>query len=331
MLFKTIAEFGIVDANTNFSKFSKYISDAQDQYILKVLGAAQYAALDAAYMASTMDAAQTALLEKVQPALRNMTMYIAMPKMNLRISDLGVMKSASADFDAATGGEIYFARVQYLIDGFRAIDTLYKFLEDNKADYADWTGSDEYMEFKKFFVNSAAIFSKHTGAPENRWLLSRLFAQMENVELLQIQSAIGKDFFTYLKSAFEDDDLEEEEEDLIKLLEKPISLYTYAAALVDPNIQQLIRIMSAVTADDLSNKGTPSENYKEEFRALSARKEAEADAFLKQVKDYLNENASDTIYLIYYSSDYYTNPNTTTKTILPNYNNDTSDTSFSML
>ena len=335
MLYKNNASFssvfGIVAKDMKFERLAPHIEAAEEQYIVTVLGTTQYAALNSAVANDNATTEQTKLIDKCRQVIRSMALYIGFPKLHLTVSNSGIHKADSEDYEQVSGSELYYARIQYLLDGYKFVDGLYKFLEDNSADYPMWTSSAEYLYYKSFFISNAKDFSKHTGAVENRWLLIRLYAQMEIAEQLYVSKAIGAAFLKDLKVKFSAGNTTAEEKTLIAMLLKPIALYTYSSALIDPGVQQLLRVINAASADDLSNKGQQSETYKTEYQLLASQKEKEAIAFMQLVKEYLNATASDTVFPLYYTSSYYSNPVRNPATKLPNYNNDSSETSFVMI
>lgn len=330
MLFKTIQDvktYFNVDANTKFDTLKPYIQAAEDNYIVQVLGEALYAALDTAVSTNTFTAEETALLKEVRKPTIQLAMYLGFPHLALRINDTGIMKANTEDYNAADKGEIYFARVQCLIDGYRAIDSLYRFLETNAADYPDWTSSAAYSRYKDHFVNTAETFGIHTGM-YSRLFFTKAQASMAIQELLKVQGFIGEAFYIDLKAKYKAGNASLVEQELIGLLCKPIALYTYAACLVDPDTREVIRIINAKTADELTQKNINSKDYKQEYYELSQLKENEASALMAQVKSYLNATASASVFALYYSSEKYKAPGT------PKYNNginDSSSSTFSMI
>lgn len=338
MLFKDNSDFQddfkLIDKNMSFKNMEQHISNAEEQYIVKVLGAAQLAEVQDAYTADpspAISAPLAALLTKCQNAIRELALYIGLPKLNLRISDLGVMKSDSQDYVSSSGGEMYFARLQYLIDGYKALDALYKFLEENKADYPLWTGATVYTQYKSLLVNTTELFSSFVNAVDNRWLFSKLIPQQKNVERMRVRPALGAEFFDDLKSGFADGSLSSDEEELLVDIQNAIALYTYADALTDPTVRELIRVMNATTADELSNKGTLSTDYAKQYEALAELKRDEAGALINAVIKKLNETATDVLFPLFYSSDLYVGPATSTTSNIQHYDNDNSESSFAFL
>jgi hypothetical protein len=331
MLFKTTSEFGKnVEKNTSYDVLKTHILDAEKQYIKPVLGTELYDDLNSKYAAAPatpLSSVYALLLAEAQAALRNLTMYIAIPKLNIRVSDIGVMKASSNDYESADGGDRYYARVQYLIDGYKGLDTLIGFLFDHKTDFTLWTASDAYTRLTKLFIKSTEVFAEHVPAVSNRYLFSKLLGQMDIVEKLRIKPFLGEDFFDALKGANQDP----EEIELIEMLCQPIALYTYAEALVDPTIRELLRIVNAASADDLSQKGTPSVDYKTEYARLAEKKIEEADALMAQIRKHLNANASATVFPSYFDSDLYNDPTDDEDRSTNSYNNDNSESSFAFM
>lgn len=307
MLFKNTTEFKIVDKGVTLDTLAIYIAEAEDAYIIPTLGREQYDELNDAYNDTPpLSTELAALLPIAQKALRFLTMYHAIPQINLRFNNNGVTKADSPDYIAAPSGEIFFSRVQFLLDGYAALDRLIKFLNDNQSDYPLWTGSTAFNQYKQFFVNSAEEFQKHTGI-SNRYVFAQLLPVMDEVEKLYLKEAISEDFYNDLKTKFTDGTLSAEEQTLVSKLLKPLSVYCYAKGLTDPNVREKLRIATATTADDLSNKYSGS-NYREEYARLAAERMTAAGALMTQAINYLNTTASDSVFPLYFTSNQYTAP-----------------------
>jgi hypothetical protein len=138
MLFKTTAQirdYFPVDKDFDYNQLKPFIQNAKDTYIVKMIDSTQLTALQTTFDANTLSTAQSNLLTTIRKPLIKLTFYAAAPTIKLRWSDGGIQKLESADYSNAEGGDVYFARVQHLIDGYRGLDALSKFLFDNKADY----------------------------------------------------------------------------------------------------------------------------------------------------------------------------------------------------
>jgi len=332
MLFTTteeIQEYFPLEKNTSFNTLKSFIQQAEDEYIVKVLGPDMLSALQDYFDDSDPpDDAMEELLNKVREALTPLMLYAAAPVINIRWSDIGLMKTESNDYSAASGGEVYFARVQLLLAGYRALEALYLFLEQNEEDYDDWVDSEAYTEFKAFLVNKAEQFQEHVDINHSRWLFSRMVPAMDTVELLRIRPAIGDEFFEEIKEDVQDGAFTDtEEKHVLKLLTKSIALFTYSRCLEDPTIRETIRIVNAKTAEELSNKGFAAEDYSNQYKALSEQTKSEGEAIMAQLIKYLNAKASDTLFNTWFESDKYKDPAQNTAKI-ENYHNDSSESSF---
>lgn len=335
MLFKNtqeIQEFFPIEKNTSFAMLKPFIQQAEDDYIIRVLGSEQHTALEEAYNGTPpMDEDDEKLLKKVREALVPLMLYLAAPNINIRWSDIGLMKTESNDFSPASGAEVYFARVQLLLRGYSALDALYRFLEENEDDYEEWTESESYSIHEQYLLNTAAAFNRHVDIADSRWLFARLLPYMESVELLRIRPALGDFFYAEIvdevrEGGYTDD----KEKHVVNLLSKAIALFTYGEALHDPVMRDTIRIVNAKTADDLSNKGFAAEKTFEQFDRLAERKITEGDAIMSQLIKYLNTHADDNLFTTWRDSSKYQNPSTQMDNA-SDYHNDTSDSTFCMI
>lgn len=333
MLFKTTAQIQLyfpVDKDFSYDRLKPFIQDAEDNYIAKVLGAAQLAALQTALETNTFTTPLTNLLDAVRKPLIKLTFYAAAPTIKLRWNNGGIQKLESADYSNAEGGDVYFARVQHLIDGYRGLDALYKFLFDNKASYPLWTADSSYTQFTTYFVNTSEKFGQHVAACKNRWLYAQLIPEMDTVEQLRIKGALGETFYNTLKTKFAAGTLTSEETTLVNKLSKVIALFTYAKVLTDPTIRETLRIANAASADDLSNKGTATADYRAEYAALASQKEKEAESLMAQAITYLNAKATASIFADWYISDLYEAPSDTDPRT-QQYSNDISESTWALL
>ena len=338
MLFKNnttfSTDFKFVEKNTSFATIEPHIQDVEDQYISKILGDAQLAALQVAYDASPgtpLSTPNANLLVKCQNVIRNLAMYVGLPKLNLRVSNIGAMKSSSNDYDAASAGEIYFARLQYLIDGYKAIDALWLFLEANKASFSAWTSSVQYQTFKTYFLNTPSAFGAQVASGKNGWLYMQLIPEMENCEHLYIRPALGDALYASLKAKWKAGTaFTAEEQQVFNKLLKPIALYTMSEGIKDPVVREIIRISNAATADELSNKGTLSNDYEKQYNAQSEDYATKAAAYMAHLRNYLNSTATASILPEYFTSGLMPEEPKTLD-VIEKYSNDISDSSFAML
>lgn len=340
MLFSTTAEvkdFYDVEKNMLFASLAPFIQDAEQQYILPVLGDAELLDLEAAYDdgSGSPDAEQLALINALRPALIKLALYNGFPTLNIRITDMGIMKSESSDYNPAPGADVYYARTQLLLDGYNALDQLYQFLEQNAGSYPLWTASSAFTQYTQFFIKNAAIFNQHANINGSRWLFSQFIQTMSSVEMLRISGFLQLNFFSYLKTQFIADALTSDETLLlfgdqtkgIPGLAKAIALYTYAEAAVDTNLREQMRIFMVTRPEQLARV----ENPWVEFKALAEDYIDKADAFMKQMETYLNATASLTVFNLWFTGPNYKDPTTHKQHAIEQYRNRDSKSTFAFL
>lgn len=339
MLFATTEELKVYvsfETDTAIEAIEPYIQQAEDDYILKVLGSAQLASLQAAYDASILTVGPTPLttansnlLTAVRKALAPLSKNLWSLESYVRSSDAGQMIATTENAGPAQKWAVYDERSALLNRGYKNLDSLYRFLETNKATYTLWAASSSFTEFKEYFVNTAQVFQKSgIFINESRWLFAQLLPGMATVEPLYIEGAITYALMADLKTKFAAGNLGVEETEFVKRLQMAISHYAWAESLANENFRSELKVMMVTRAEDL-NKADAFINAWAQHREASFEK---AKAMMTRAIAYLNEKASASIFPLWFANeDYYENPAEKSESTIPEYDNANSSSSYFML
>lgn len=295
---------GVTDNALTPTVFIPYVESVEETYITKILGDELYDELSDQHRANTKSPENVKLWEKVIKAVGPLAKYKLTPEVATRLSNNGARVVESNDNNPASNTEIYFLRQSLLTNGYNALESIYKFLFKNKADYPLWTASPEYKKFRKHFISSAEQFNEYVMINSSYWLYAQFIPFMTEIEKRYIMGAITQDLFTDLKTKWLDDSLSIVEKELHANLCRAIAQLTYAMALKSPFLRQEIQNVIAGKSEG-TNKFTLG---KEEFAALIFEHETLAQAAIGDAIKYLNENASDTIFPIWFTSNKYISP-----------------------
>lgn len=219
-------------ASFKYEDVAPAITHIETKIIKKLIGTAQYDALDTAYNASSLSPAQSSLLAKLQPALANLAMWIVVPQLNVGFTNGGLTVPNSQNVSPAAQWRVVDFLKSVKSIGFEAVDSMLEFMELNKTDYPLWTADASYTVTTDSFLNSAAEFSNQFAQLQNsRWLYLNLRPIMKRLELDLIQSNIGEGLYAELKTQIAANTVSANNEKLLKYIRTIVAYGTIAEAV----------------------------------------------------------------------------------------------------
>jgi hypothetical protein len=203
-LITTIAEFKKfvdIDVNAKIDKsLGPYINEAEQLYLVDLLGQAFYDEFVAAYKASvdpspTPLSADNLLLQPyIQRCVAYYAKFLAIPNLSVTFGDMGVRVHRGEDSDAAARWLIEKLQLECLKNGDTHADKLLEYLENNATNskYATWFASDANTKKSGYIVYSTAIASQHINISRSRRIFLQLRNTMRDVESKYIIKLIGQ-------------------------------------------------------------------------------------------------------------------------------------------
>lgn len=249
----------------NWNKVKAWIKNAEVLYFRPLLGKDLLDELDTA-LEATPSEKQQELIDSVTFALGNLAMMDFMPANMSIITDGGNVEPTS-DSGQSARQWVTIAQVNTMCQaGFRRLEDIVVFLEENLSDFDSWTSSWYFTEGRKRFVPNALVFNRYYEIAESGWTYYHLLASLKTVEDGPVKSLLGSAYFTELKDklALADPGLNPVEEQLLERLQAAIAPLTMAKALprlaveIGPqgvtlrrtNTSQSITAFEAATADE---------------------------------------------------------------------------------
>lgn len=295
---------GITDNNLTSTAFVPYVELAQDQYLVRVIGQDLLDELVLQYEATALTPENRKLWDKAIKVVGPLAKYLMAPEAADKISNLGVNVNQSDNVIPSSDLGIYHLRTALLSSGYNAIDTLYKFLYKNKADYPLWTSSDAFIDFKKHFISTAEQFNKFVVINNSSWIFYQLSAYMNDVEDRYIIGAISEELFDDMKAKWQSESFSPKEQKLHKTICQCIAQYTYAIGLNSPFVRQEIQNVIASRSANF-NKNSFG---KDEYNRIISEHESMAKAALNDAISFLNKEASQTDFPLWFNGPYYKSP-----------------------
>ena len=309
MLFKTIPElkeFVSVSIASTFPTIAPFIAYAEKVYIAPLLGTAQYNDLVAAYQAGSMNAAQTNLLAQVQPALANLGYMESYDELQLQISSNGIRIVTDAQYKTAFQWQIRNLKDSNLRRGFAYLDSTLAFLEANPTIYTLWADSDAYTIARQFFINTTDDFNNAVNIQNSRSTFTALWPIMRKVEEFEVRTRIGNALFDEIKSQILAGTVSTANKTLLAWLIPSVAHFTTARAVIELPVQItatgfFVDSIKAIKDNEQEVQAAP-----EPLMLLKrTQNEQDAQGYMDLMIDYLNANASPTLYAAFYSSTFY--------------------------
>jgi hypothetical protein len=271
-LIKTTAElrgFLRVDLSEKEASWQPFVAPAMEKYIRPVLGDALLEELDAYYEEGDTDAELGALLPYVQEALAKFTLFLAVPNLDLNISEGGFTVRSTPQQAPASRERVLALQASLEQQGWDAIESLLRFLETNIDDYASWETSDAYTLAIRNLVNSAMVFDNIYNIGQSRLKFNSYRSSLDDADLLQIIPTISQDMFDALMVEIKAADISEENQKILPLLQRAEVFYAVAERLDKSKYEGIgVEINTQFMRRDVEEFKFKAQRYLEEAMAI---------------------------------------------------------------
>jgi hypothetical protein len=208
-LITTIAEFKkyiAIDANTKMATLLPYIEEAEQLYIVDLLGKAFYDEFLPLYTASVaaipvpLSPDNAALLPYIQRCLAYYAQLQALPHLAVTFGDQGIRQHRGEDSDPAPRWQQEKLQFQALKNGDIHADKLLAFLEENASaiKYATWYGSTANTINSGYIVYGTSTASKHIDINGSRRVFLKLRNKIREIETRTIPKLISQEQYDQL-------------------------------------------------------------------------------------------------------------------------------------
>jgi hypothetical protein len=304
MLFKDtikLKEYSELTASVNFTSIKATLSHVEEVHVIPIIGKELYTSLHTDYTNAanedTLTEPQQDLLERVRKVIGPYLAYYQAAKGEVKLSDAGLRREETNSSKTAFQYQVANFRKAQLNEAEQQTELLLEFLEENIADYEEWTESKAFEKYRSLFITSGfafgELFTTHTPY-RNYWAMR---SKMVDVEEQNIRHAIGNTLFDALKAkaALADPAFSTQEEKFLFKIKKAIAAFTVAfsipflAVRIDANGITISDTGSSTSNDELSKQKSASEN---QLSLIIKNAQATGEMWLNDAIKYLKENAS---------------------------------------
>lgn len=271
------------------STFQGSALQAAERFIIPAIGRELYDWIAEAYHGTEpLTPEQENLLPRIQRPLSFYTLLEASPTLTLQIGDAGIMEADAEHVVPVRQWVLKDAQESWLSAGDLHTDILLEWLEENKADFPIWAGSDSFSESKELTIPSTLAFDKLIRINRSRRTYLALRPFIARAEEFQLQEILGSEFYTDFKAAILMDPVSEPIKELLKRVVAFVAYTALLEAIPELNIQisgSGFRVLS--TTDGIAQKMLANENA---IQNLQAKYQRTSDFYRQALFSYLERN-----------------------------------------
>lgn len=308
---------GIGQGNS-IEAYQSDINEATEDFLKPLLGDALYTLLLSQYEAreaTPLQEPDLSLLKYSQAIIANMGISKNVDLRQVQISDQGIQKGGeSAYYYQKVDLQNYFSKRSY-----RAMELLLLFLEKNIEAFPLWVNSDAYYLNRSFLIPNAYEFQRHYNIKSSRRTYMAMQPIMRKVENFAVIETIGEAFYNELILTVQNDpgltnEQKAENKKLLELYLRPAVAYLTIAEAVKELSLTLSPDGLHLTENIASSDKTLAQKQAtdQQLEIQSERAADNGNQYLSRLQNYLNQNASGTLFKAYYDSSLYQDPNPTT-------------------
>lgn len=277
----------IVSATFDFAKVLPFAKRVERKIILSLIGQEQYDTI----IVHTFDAESNSPINQVkellEEAVANYSLYLAMPTINILITNSGAKTSTTTNSENADWKDKRDLNRSLLKTYNEALDDAFQLMEENVSDFPEWSGSKYYTIFKDLIVPQTTIFNDHFSIQKNRQTFLALKPYMREVEDQYLKAMLGQDTLSLLKVKPTNAVLSQAQDNA----QKAVVAFTVAKAAIAGTFT--FTDSSFTVASDQMPWEKQSELSKEDRNDLKKDRQKSGEEYLKELKRVIVANPTD--------------------------------------
>ena len=220
------------------------------------------------------------------------------------------MRDESDREKSAFAGQIARLKNKIAERGWSAIDKMLQTLEDYEQDYPEWATSAYYKQKDQLLFSNAKEFSSFESIKGSSLTFKAFFTYLRDLQELRIKKALPAAMYQEIFDQHQKGTITIDNMVLLNLYIKPaLAKYCMLQALQElPVIVDhegvTINQVELASTENRSRKIVPDAHLERKIWAV----EATGKTYLSDMAEYLNENASDTKYPLWFKSSFYDEP-----------------------
>jgi hypothetical protein len=299
-----------ISISNTLANWQPYISEAEETFILPVVGEDLYQEMeDAANGSGSSVSTYEDLLTKTRKALALYALCLGTDEMVLSVSAAGIQRVVSDTHKPASEFEILNLKESWMQRAHRQIDLMLKYLDEHRETFPSYVPVDHDL-----LITNAADFTKYVDINASRRVFLMFKPIMASVEKKYIRPTLSSEYYDELKAAIGGSSaLSDDDQAVVDLVKPALAHLTMVRALQEITTDILNWGAFVHSWSTFKSMRRMDDANKERVSAMLEANQRDADAELKELQEYLDNNASATKYAAYFNSSRYVGPSAAVK------------------
>jgi hypothetical protein len=293
---------GNVNMNVSIETMGSYLDQAWEMFMVPYIGRNYGDAFCDAYATDDLDANDQLLLTKIQVPLANFAYKLYADDGGLIVDEAGITTQEDERNKRPYQWQVRDFKKNRLTQGWQGVRTMLGYLDRNADIYETWWDSDERKALWALVIWDVNTFNRYRKLDGMGTLAALQSYQIEAVET-SLSSCIGADFYAAVVEWLQERETDASMTALLPYVEKYVAWKTIELGATDLPLE--------ITATGIYlnevNQGLQNDESKK-MAALDKLKitaNTNAGAAAKSLRNFLDANASGSVYAEYYNSDLY--------------------------
>ena len=295
-----------ININFVFTEIQPFIEPVEQEYIVPLIGQDQLTTLT---NLGTPSGDNLELIKKLRKAISFLSVYKWIPFGNLNVNSGGFGVTGTPNQQVASQWRVDNLEEMCLREGYNALEQVLEYLWSvNEGTFTDWDASDEKLNHRAFIFLTSKDFSKYYNIENSYEFFCTIKPAIEEVQNQYLKPILGDDFYDQLMDQISSDTVSANNLliwTMAKRAVAPLAIYESVASLGIKLDRWGITTLETSDQDSTKlRKPAPKERLSYALRKAGD----DGRKHLGNLRAYLNNNASETLYPLYYDSDLYSDP-----------------------
>lgn len=296
-----------INISNTLDNWQPYLDEAEQTFIIPAIGKDFFEEVEAeANSSGSGESGYEQLISRLRSALALYALWLGIDEMSVSVSASGLQVIQSDTHKPAPEYQMLNLKESWLQRAHRNLDLALEYLEDNRDEFGNYVPVSNGT-----FIASAKEFSEYVDIRGSRRVFLQLLPIMRSIEKKYIRYTLSEDLYEELKDEYDgsgSSEISEDNQALLDLIRPALAHLTMARALEEVSADILNWGSFVFSWSTFKSMIRMDEANSGRISMMLEANQRDGEAELKELQEFLDNNATETLYASYFNSDRYIGP-----------------------